>query len=103
VQRVAAKVVSSRDEEEWMPTRPRAAHRAALKKQFYAEYELRYRHAVFCHWVEAWQWKEALLRVEEQNVHTHESIHKYLKVLVCFNCSLVSYSSLSDISPNWLH
>jgi hypothetical protein len=81
-----------------MPAWPCAAHRAALKKRFYAERELRYRHAVFCRRVEAWQWKEALLRVEEQNVRAREGIHKYLKVLARSNCSLVS-AAPSPASP----
>lgn len=82
--------MASRDEVEATPARPRAALRAAERKRFYAERDLRYRHAVFCRRVEAWQRKEALLRIDEQNLRARKGIHRYLKVLARAQCALVS-------------
>ncbi|KAI9767158.1 MAG: hypothetical protein M1839_004613 [Geoglossum umbratile] len=86
--RTAAKVVASREEVEKIPARPRAAFRATDKKRFYAERDLRYRHAVFCRHVEAWQRKEAMLRAKEKTARAREGIYKYLKVLVRSHCTL---------------
>jgi hypothetical protein len=87
-------VVASRDEAENTPARPRAAARAAAKKRFYVERKLRYRHAVFCRRVEAWQRKEAMIRADEQALQAQQGIHKYLKVLARAQCTLVG-----DILP----
>jgi hypothetical protein len=87
-------VVASRDEAENTPAHPRAAARATAKKRFYAERKLCYRHAVFCHRMEVWQRKEAMIWADEQALRTQQGIHKYLKVLACAQCTLVS-----DIPP----
>ncbi|KAI9776892.1 MAG: hypothetical protein M1839_009340 [Geoglossum umbratile] len=87
VVRAASKVVASRNEVEKTPVRPRSTLRAAIKKQFLTERELRYQHAVFCRRVEAWQRKEALLRIEDQSLRIQEGIRKYLKVLARSHCA----------------
>jgi hypothetical protein len=80
-----------------MPARPRAAHRAARRKRFYAERDLRYRHVVLCRRVEAWQRWEAALKKDERNMRALEGIHKYLKVLARAQCSMVR--DISSIPP----